>query len=95
MRAMAAMASTRALQSLTKTPSGTEGSGVGMWATNALIFLSIHTPICSQGFPLTKHNYKPEGRGARRMELMKTSFEGHEMEQKRWMAGLEKQVEIN
>lgn len=68
------------MQSLTKIPPGIDESGVGTWAINALIFLSIHTPFSSQGFPLTKHSYNPEGRGARMMELVEISFEGLEME---------------
>lgn len=57
-------------------------------AINALIFLLMHIPISSQGFPITKHNDKPEGRGARMMKPTEISFTGHRMEQKRWMVNL-------
>lgn len=61
---------------------------LGLWAINALIFLLIHIPISSRGFPITKHNDKPEGRGARLMKPTEISFAGHRMEQKRWMVNL-------
>lgn len=86
---MVAMVAPWARQSLTQIPPGTEGPGTGMWAINVLIFLLIHVPISSQGFPFTKHNYKPEGRGARMMKPIEISFAGHRMEQKRWMVGVQ------
>ena len=64
-------------------------SEVGMWATNALIFHPIHTPVTSQGFPLTKHNFEPDTRGFRRIRPMGISSEGHQMEQRRWIVDLE------
>jgi len=45
--------------------------------------------VTSQGFPLTKFNYEPESRGFRRIKPMGISFEGHQMEQRRWIVDLE------